>query len=214
MSLEDGTNLQSFMIFVAKDDYKIQIKISIFIVESDMSVAPYRLIPEEPPRYKKYRTRTRTKRSRRYSRDNQVNSVIPIERSYPVEEQKVRSLQGRSPKVSPRLSPQLRFMLKLQQASSVITLCLVMATLGIYAWTVYVPRLWSKEYRNLETLQRHERHLTATNESLKNQLAKQAEEPKAGLTNPKPEQAIFYLKRRLLLWLKPLNRMMLTINLL
>jgi hypothetical protein len=82
-------------------------------------------------------------------------------------------------------------MLRLQQASSVITFSLILTTLGVYAWTVYVPKLWSKEYRNLETLQRHERHLTATNESIKNQLAQQAEKPEAGLSNPHPAQSIF-----------------------
>lgn len=163
-----------------------------------MSVAPYPLIPQEPPRYKKYRNRK--KRALRYAKDNRDRlTLTSMEVASPIEKPRVESLKERrssvlrssSPKLSPKLSPQLRFMLKLQQASSLITFSLLMITLGIYAWTVYVPRLWSKEYKNLETLQRHERHLTAANESIKNQLAKQAEEPKAGLTNPKPEQAIF-----------------------
>jgi hypothetical protein len=63
--------------------------------------------------------------------------------------------------------------------------------LGVYAWSVYIPRLWSQEYQKLETLQRYERHLTAMSESLKNQLAQQAERPEMGLTNLHPAQVIF-----------------------
>ncbi|WP_013325210.1 hypothetical protein [Gloeothece verrucosa] len=150
-----------------------------------MSLAPYPIIPEEPTRYKKYRTRTRS--SRRLGRNKRETHLTTLEGSSHKRQPTVESLKSSSRMIS----PQLRFMLQLQKVSSVITFCLIAATLGIYAWTVYVPRLWSKEYRNLETLQRHERHLTAANETIKNQLAQQAEEPKAGLINPKPEQAIF-----------------------
>lgn len=156
-----------------------------------MSVAPYPFIPKEPEPTSAKTYRSRTRRSLRYRKRNQDNHLSAIEVSSPLQKQKVESLSRRSPSLSPKLSPQLRFMLKLQQASSVITFCLVAVTLGVYAWTVYIPRLWSREYKDLETLQRHERHLTAANESIKNQLAKQAEEPKAGLSNPKPDQAIF-----------------------
>lgn len=82
-------------------------------------------------------------------------------------------------------------MLRLQQATSAISIGLVVATLGVYGWTVYVPKMWSQAYKDLETLQRHERHLTATNESIKNQLALQAEKPESGLANPHPAQSIF-----------------------
>lgn len=95
------------------------------------------------------------------------------------------------PLQSEQLSSRLQFLLFLQKGFSVITFCLVGSTLGLYAWTVYFPKLWSNEYKKLETLQRYERHLIATNESLKNQLAQQAEKPEMGLSNPNPAQSIF-----------------------
>lgn len=90
-----------------------------------------------------------------------------------------------------KLSSKLQFLLFIQKGFSIITFCLVGTTLGMYAWTVYFPKLWSNEYKKLETLQRYERHITATNESLKNQLAQQAEKPETGLSNPSPTQSIF-----------------------
>ncbi|PSF36731.1 hypothetical protein C7H19_12220 [Aphanothece hegewaldii CCALA 016] len=90
-----------------------------------------------------------------------------------------------------QLSSKLQFLLFIQKGFSFITFCLVATTLGMYAWTVYFPKLWTSEYKKLETLQRYERHIVATNESLKNQLAQQAEKPETGLSNPSPTQSIF-----------------------
>jgi hypothetical protein len=92
---------------------------------------------------------------------------------------------------SPQLSAKERSLLTLEKTSFAITLSLVASALGVYAWSVYIPRLWSQEYQKLETLQRYERHLTAMSESLKNQLAQQAERPEMGLTNLHPAQVIF-----------------------
>jgi hypothetical protein len=85
----------------------------------------------------------------------------------------------------------LRSLLWLQQGSSVVTLGLISATLTLYAFTVYAPRLWSQEYDQLQKLQREERELTATNETLKNQIAQQAQRPDTGLVPSKPSSAIF-----------------------
>jgi hypothetical protein len=92
-------------------------------------------------------------------------------------------------------SRKLRSLSLLERIVAVITFCLLGSTLGIYAWTVYIPKVWDKEFGKLETLQRHERHLLATNETLKHQLAQQAEKPETGLTHPQPFQTIF-LKRK------------------
>jgi hypothetical protein len=80
-------------------------------------------------------------------------------------------------------------MMLLQRGSSAVTCCLVAGALAAYGWTVWVPKIWSHEYRQLESLQRHERELTETNEALKNQLARQAE--RSGLVQPNPSQSIF-----------------------
>jgi hypothetical protein len=56
---------------------------------------------------------------------------------------------------------------------------------------VYIPKVWDKEFGKLEALQRHERDLLATNETIKHQLARQAENPATGFTAPRPFQTIF-----------------------
>ncbi len=90
-----------------------------------------------------------------------------------------------STSLSQRLTPVwLRSLLFLQRSSDLITFLLVATTLTIYSWTVYTQQQWTQEYRKLETLQRHERHLTTTNEVIKDQLAQQAESPATGLVNP------------------------------
>jgi hypothetical protein len=99
-------------------------------------------------------------------------------------------------------SRKLRSLSLLERIMAVITFCLLGSTLGIYAWTVYIPKVWDKEFGKLETLQRHERHLLSTNETLKHQLAQQAEKPETGLTHPQPFQTIF-LKRKSTSNLKP-----------
>jgi hypothetical protein len=85
----------------------------------------------------------------------------------------------------------LRSLLFLQRGSDVVTFCLVAVVLTVYSWTVYAQQQWSQEYRKLETLQRHERHLTTTNETLKDQLAQQAENPETGLVTPTTANTIY-----------------------
>jgi hypothetical protein len=92
-------------------------------------------------------------------------------------------------------SRKLRSLSFLERIVAVITFCLLGSTLGIYAWTVYIPKVWDKEFGKLETLQRHERHLLAANETLKHQLAQQAEKPETGLTHPQPFQTIFLQRK-------------------
>jgi hypothetical protein len=104
-----------------------------------------------------------------------------------VAQQNVKQL----PLPSRRLPTELRSLLALQKLTSAIAGCLVVSALGVYAWSVYIPRYWSQEYEQLETLQRHERHLTAMSETIKNQLAQQAERPETGLANLHPSQVIF-----------------------
>ncbi|MEL4896985.1 hypothetical protein [Crocosphaera sp. Alani8] len=90
-----------------------------------------------------------------------------------------------------RLPLALEFLLLLQKSSTTITCGLVAITLGVYGWTVYAPTQWSQEFSKLKTLQRNERQLAATNESLKHKMAQQAEQPGSGLTSPKPHKSIF-----------------------
>ncbi|NEP02516.1 MAG: hypothetical protein F6K58_28480 [Symploca sp. SIO2E9] len=85
----------------------------------------------------------------------------------------------------------LRSLVFLQRSSDLISVLLVGATLSIYSWTVWTQQQWTREYRKLEALQRQERDLTSANETLKEQLAQQAESPSSGLANPTTANTIF-----------------------
>ncbi|MGK7931115.1 MAG: hypothetical protein AB4041_06745 [Microcystaceae cyanobacterium] len=89
------------------------------------------------------------------------------------------------------LPPKLQFLLSCQNAFSCVTLLLVLGTLAAYSWTVYIPKLWSQEYRKLEALQRHERHLMTTNEGIKKEYADLAETGHSGLKKANPYDNIF-----------------------
>ncbi|WP_392483004.1 hypothetical protein [Nostoc sp. C110] len=75
--------------------------------------------------------------------------------------------------------------------STVLAFLIVASTLAVYGWTVYSQELWSKSYRRLQNLQRHERLLTTTNATLTNRMAKEAEQSTAGLVLPTPQGMIF-----------------------
>ncbi|MCT7993922.1 hypothetical protein [Laspinema olomoucense] len=85
----------------------------------------------------------------------------------------------------------LRSLVKAQTVSSFATFLLVSAALFIYGSTVYYQQQWGTSFRELENLRRQERKLTTTNESLKTQFSKQAEEPGSGLVPPNLNQMIF-----------------------
>ena len=97
----------------------------------------------------------------------------------------------------------LRSIFLLHNTVSLLTFTLIAASLGIYAITVHTPQTWSKEYKKLRTLQRDERQLTATNETLKNQLARQAEKPETGLVDPSSNNAPLFLPAQPLPQVKP-----------
>lgn len=79
----------------------------------------------------------------------------------------------------------------LQRYTSVLSFLLVVATLIAYGYTVYSQQLWSKLYRDLQSLQRNERQLTITNNALKSKIAGEAENKSAGLVSPSPASQIF-----------------------
>ncbi|MBF2019423.1 MAG: hypothetical protein IGR93_04725 [Hydrococcus sp. C42_A2020_068] len=128
-----------------------------------------------------------SKRSATLPRNSRFHKATRPLAASPALRQNVKPLPPRSR----RLSSQWRSLLFLQKLSSGIAFCLVASVLGVYAWSVYTPRIWGQEYKKLETLQRHERHLTAMNETIKNQLAQQAEKPETGLANLHPGQIVF-----------------------
>lgn len=136
-----------------------------------MSVAPS---PISQPR--NYRTRSRTTQKLAQKSLAHQNSKSQVEK-----------LSTRSKSIP----ASLRSLLILQKTSSVVVFILMAAALSIYAWIVYSQQLWSKEYKKLETLQRDERQLTSTNETIKNQAAKEAEKQEFGLVPLTPDKNIF-----------------------
>ncbi len=91
----------------------------------------------------------------------------------------------------PKLPVKLQVLLLLQRGSLGLALISMAASVGLYISTVKIPQLWSQEYKNLETLQRQERQLTAINETLKYQLAKQAGQQHQQAALVVSENAIF-----------------------
>ncbi|WP_261204983.1 hypothetical protein [Laspinema sp. D2d] len=85
----------------------------------------------------------------------------------------------------------LRSLVKAQTVSSFATFLLVSAALFIYGSTVYYQQQWGTSFRELESLRRQERKLTTTNETLKTQFSKKAEEPGSGLVPPNLKQMLF-----------------------
>jgi hypothetical protein len=74
----------------------------------------------------------------------------------------------------------------LERGSSVFSFFVIGAMLFVYGMSVYVPYEWTQEYRKLKQLQKDERQVIATNEIIKNQLAKQANLEGIGLVDPEP----------------------------
>jgi hypothetical protein len=79
----------------------------------------------------------------------------------------------------------------LHRHSSLLAFVLVATTLVVYGWTVYSRGLWIQSSRNLKNLQRQERQLTATNATLTNKMAEDAQRASTGLISPTPGGAIF-----------------------
>ncbi len=91
----------------------------------------------------------------------------------------------------PKPSLWVSLLVWLQRSSNVVTLALTAVALITYGWTVYSQERWGRSFEELESLKKQERQLVSTNEVLKNQMAEQAENPRAGLLLPDPSNAIF-----------------------
>ena len=85
----------------------------------------------------------------------------------------------------------LRSIRRVERASSAAVVLLLGGALTLYGLTVYSQQRWSQEYQKLETLRLQEQQLSAASEVLKNQLAKEAQNPETGLSPQKPADTIF-----------------------
>jgi hypothetical protein len=79
----------------------------------------------------------------------------------------------------------------LNRHSSVLTFLMVATMLIVYGWTVYSQQLWSQSSKRLQSLQRQERQLMATDAAFKEQMAKEAQKAPNGLVSPTPGNMIF-----------------------
>ena len=121
-----------------------------------------------------------------------VNSN-PSKRSPQKRFRRTRHQVERLPSQAQRLPLWLRGFLFLEQSSAIVAFCAIASTLAMYGWTVYIPQLWTKEYKTLTTLQSHERNLTIINEASKDNLARQAENSKSGLIQPNAQNSSIVL---------------------
>ena len=90
-----------------------------------------------------------------------------------------------------KIPTELQILLLLQKSSFGLALLSMATSLGLYIATVQIPQLWSQEYKHLEILQQQERQLTAINETLKYQLARDAIQQNYNLSLPQPQDAVF-----------------------
>ncbi|ELR96581.1 hypothetical protein [Gloeocapsa sp. PCC 73106] len=99
--------------------------------------------------------------------------------------------QVKSITTTKELPIELKILIFLQKSTSISALILIAVALLIFGLSVSIPQLWSQDYKKLKTLQRQERQLTATNETLRNQLVQQRENQHRNATYPKPDNALF-----------------------
>lgn len=100
--------------------------------------------------------------------------------------------KGIAPLRKPSVLPLwFRCLVVMHRTSAIAAFVMVVAVLGAYGWTVYSQQLWGRTYDRLEHLRRNERQLTANNELLKNQLARQAERTDSGFVPQSPNNTIF-----------------------
>jgi hypothetical protein len=88
----------------------------------------------------------------------------------------------------------LKSLMTVQTLSSITTVLFVSTGLGLYGVSVYNDSIWSKEYQTLERLRRQDQQFRAANEVLKNQIAKDAENPKSGSKGDKPMDNMIFIE--------------------
>ena len=124
--------------------------------------------------------------------------------SVPNQNRRSRSSKGESPVINKNKNSRLPVMpsnelgpvwlLRLQilnRHSSVLAFLMVATMLVVYGWTVYSQQLWSQSSKRLQSLQRQERQLMATDAAFKEQMAKEAQKAPNGLVSPTPGNMIF-----------------------
>jgi hypothetical protein len=154
-----------------------------------MSALP-NLSPQEKNHYLNNKS---TSRRRSQSRSKQKSSsnyrAVKVPR-----EQKIQPIFPNTSTKLPKakeLPVKIQILFFLQRGSFALAFTLIASSIALYISTVRIPQIWSKEYNNLETLQRQERELIAINEILKQKIAQQAENAETNLVPLTSTNAIF-----------------------
>lgn len=85
----------------------------------------------------------------------------------------------------------IKLLVGVQQGSTVITGGLMAAALVVYSWTVYVDKMVFRTGRELDTLQTEMQQITTANETLKHNMANQAEASSSRFHPYEPDNTIF-----------------------
>ena len=91
---------------------------------------------------------------------------------------------------SNNLPHNLKALSLLQKGSFGLAIASMTASIGLYISTVQIPKLWSQEHQHMEDLQLQERQLISINETIKYQIAQEANQNNS-LAISKPESAVF-----------------------
>ncbi|OKH16851.1 hypothetical protein NIES208_11675 [[Limnothrix rosea] IAM M-220] len=98
-----------------------------------------------------------------------------------------------SSKQSPAQAPhkQLKLLGMGQRFTQFLAIATIGTAIGLYASTVYNQKAWGDAYAKLDRLRDDEQGFVTNNESIKQQLVEQSEEPDVPLETPKPDHNVF-----------------------
>lgn len=97
-----------------------------------------------------------------------------VERYRQIQPKKLKVARTTNISTRNTLPSKLKALSLIQRGSFGLAIASMSATIGLYIYTVQIPKLWSQEYQQLENLQRQERQLIAINETIKYQIAREA----------------------------------------
>jgi len=125
-----------------------------------------------------------------YYAQPQANPVVNQPQIAKPQVKKSQVVKSKNFRSANNLPKNLKILSQIQKGSFAIAIATMTASIGLYASTVQIPKLWSQEYQHLEDLQLQERQLVAINETIKYQIAQEAGQD-SRLSITKPESAIF-----------------------
>ncbi len=143
-------------------------------------------------------------RSKSVSRKSRTANRAPLNqtRQIPLSQDEVMEKLSSNHNFVRRKQPsaRLKSLFLVQKIALGIGSCLMIGSALVYSSSVPIPQRWSQEYEQLKSLQRTERELTAANETIKNELLKQAQQEAKDpekLSYIRPDNVIFVEKAQI-----------------